>query len=509
MNQTTMSSIDPLATKHAARKGESGAKWLRGRWLLVWLFPLGYLLTDSAYQDKPNYFWLTLLAAASCAILLTRLGRSPNMASPVWIILGVFAVGYYSKFYWITWVLDTNAEWPFGWLFRSLANSRWLMFRAYEISTWGFVAFCLSGWAVLGWGPRDTPHWDKEQHWDEQETLIRHRITELSIPLLFALAVVVVTTGYAQYATGIAIAGVEAVYLPFRLAGVIVHSRDVTIPALLLLIIWLADGRQLGAMFSVALGMLVLHGLTQMLLLSSRGALLMMLFPLVMLWLLTGRFTARRRNVLLGIFFMAAWLHPVISEYRRLRVVGGAGDVAGAFTEAVGASGEFWSSASKGLTSLIARVVGTDMLLFAAQLGDVSLSFENISYYLFNPTRSLARIFTQDIAGFGPNTWEHLSAPSLLGTFYLVGGSVGVIIGAALWPVFWQLIWTFLQRLRWRSLPVAKSTVLVLIFSFTSEGTIDGIPFKGLIYGASLLLCEFLVREFVFPSPRRPVRSEA
>jgi hypothetical protein len=272
-------------------------------------------------------------------------------------------------------------------------------------------------------------------------------------------------------------------------------------PALLILIIWLAEQWQLRKIHSVALALLILHGFIQMLLASSRGALLNMILPLVFLWLLSARFTAGLRNLLLALFFIVAWMHPVLSQYRQLRAAGDIYDIAYAFTESLRASGDIWTNLSRGISSIISRVTGTESLLFAAQMEDVSFTFESIRYYLFNPERSLARIYTQDVVGFGPSVMRHLSAPSLLGAFYLIGGDVGVIIGVAGWTLFWIWFWRVIRRVRWQSLPVAQSMILLLIFQLSSEGDIDALPLRELIYGASLLLCEFLARRLMLLRP--------
>jgi len=342
----------------------------------------------------------------------------------------------------------------------------------------------------------------KNKWWNENGKVIRSKIARLGVPLFSILALVMAITAYVQYATGIAVAGAESVYLPFRLAGLIFYFRSITIPALLVLLIWLTEEYRLLKMHSIAIGLLILHGFIQMLLASSRGALLNMVLPVIFLWLLSARFTAGRRNLLIVLFLIVAWMHPVLSQYRQLRAAGDIYDIAHAFTESIRSSGDIWTNLSRGIISIISRVTGTESLLFAAQMEDVSFTFENIRYYLFNPERSLARIYTQDVIGFGPSVMWHLSAPSLLGAFYLIGGDAGVIIGVTVWTLFWIWFWRVLRRLRWRSLPVAQSMILLLIFHFTSEGDIDALPLRGLIYGASLLLCEFLARRLMLLPPR-------
>jgi hypothetical protein len=313
-----------------------------------------------------------------------------------------------------------------------------------------------------------------------------------------------VITGYAQYLTGVGIMGRGNVVLPFRMAGLIVHSRNVLIPTLYLLIIWLTDKWKLQQIFCIAIGLLIVHGLSQMVLASSRGALVNYLVPVFFLWLLTRRFTTWRLITMLMILFLISMLHPIISAYRVQRAVGEPSDIVGALTEALKASGNLVELLENGIVNIISRVIGVDGLLFAIAWGEGELSLENLRYYLFNPEgRSLARIYTQDVVGFGPSVTWHQNAPSLLGAFYLIGGNMGVVLGMSLWVIFWMLLWKGLKRQQWRTLPVIQACCLGLLWYASMEGNIDFFFFQGPMLGASLLLGEILIRTFVWRVSRQ------
>jgi hypothetical protein len=490
--------LDAQALEYVVPRGKLGA-----RWLLVWLLFMGFLFTISAYEDVEFYFVLTLLAIFSCVLLLTRLGNPINITLPIWVILGVFLIGYYFKFYWMTWVLQHDAAWPFDPLFLAPASSRSLMFEAYRVTALGFVTFCLTSWLFLGKRKGKVVVEDERSATDDQ--ISRRRIARFSIVIIIGLTILMVITGYAQYLTGVGIMGRDNVVLPFRMAGLIVHSRNVLIPTLYLLIIWLTDKWKLQQIFCIAIGLLIVHGLSQMVLASSRGALVNYLVPVFFLWLLTRRFTTRRLIIMLMILFLIFMLHPIISAYRVQRAVGEPSDIVGALTEALKASGNLVELLENGIVNIISRVIGVDGLLFAIAWGEGELSLENLRYYLFNPEgRSLARIYTQDVVGFGPSVTWHQNAPSLLGAFYLIGGNMGVVLGMSLWVIFWMLLWKGLKRQQWRILPVIQACCLGLLWYASMEGNIDFFFFfQWPMLGASLLLGEILIRTFVWRVSRQ------
>jgi hypothetical protein len=477
--------------RRSAAGRAAGGSASRLRWSVLALFPLGWLLTWQAYADPFGYAVLTAVSAMACALLLTRLRGPVTPLLPSWIILGVFLVGYYLKFFWMTSALQSGAEWPIDVLFLGPARSSTLMFRVYESTTWGFVTFCVTAWILLG--RRDAPVRAREAS-ALLASRARQRLTRMCMLLLVLLLPFMLVTGYVQLATGLGIAGAAGVSLPYKLSGVIIHSRAVLIPALLLLLVWVTDQHRLRLLHVVSFAALLVHGLMQMLLLSSRGALIHTALPVLFLWLNTGRFTPRRRVGLLALAIVVAWLHPIISDYRFLRATASL-NVMHAFSRAAEANGDHWATVTRGAANLVGRVSGSDAFLYAARVEVEKPTLKNVRYYLFNPNdRSLARIYTQDLAGYGRKVLNHLNVPGILGAFYLIGGNVAVVLGIFLWTVFWQVVWAALRRSRLRSFPVAASSLLLVLLMMTSEGDVDGLPIRAVLYGLAILVCEFFVR---------------
>lgn len=498
------------------------------RWLLLIVFPLGFLISWPAYDQWSDYLWLTVIAMVACGLLLTRLGRPLVDTLPLWVILSVFLLGYYLKFYWMSWALMTGAPFPVPG-FERLAQSPDLRLRVYQFTTMGFGVFCVAGFAF----------W---RRWEFGARLLSEDATRLgtSAPiwprlgtvLLSLLTVVMVGTGYAQYITGVAILGRPMVRLPFRLAGVIFYARTLAVPMLLLLVVWLSMRRRSWVAVVLALLMLMCHGLSQMVLSSSRGSLIDMVIPLVFLPILeSGK--ARREVVLIiaavaTAFAVSSLLHPVISRYRLVRASGDPRDITGALSQALESPIEpeepsepirpyppsyrpggratlpalVMSYGARGVQSILARVVGAEHMLYVVQEPDTPPSQDKLRHYLADSdARPLTLVYTHEVMGI-PRSQPTSGAPSLVGAFYLLGGSIGVCAGVTLWTALWALVWGLGQRLNLCTRPVAQSMLLQMLLRWTSEGDIDTIPLRGSLLLACVLLCEVLVRASVWRGSR-------
>ena len=119
------------------------------RWLLLLIFVGGYIATFYSFEQVAlEYLGLTMLAIFACCLLLLRLKPPLVNKLPIWLILFVFMVAYYLKFYLMVW----NPEiMPSGFLrqFYWMLNSPEILLDTYAAMTYAFVTFCLTSWWLL------------------------------------------------------------------------------------------------------------------------------------------------------------------------------------------------------------------------------------------------------------------------------------------------------------------------------------------------------------------------
>ncbi len=428
-------------------------KWYKSRWLLPLLFLMGYLTTYSKLEGfEVEYLVLTYFSILACCLLLTRLGPPLHKKLPIWIILIVFIVAYYLKFY----LLVSNPEiLGEGWVQRKLyllLQSPPVLFETFETISYAFIVFCITAWFLLS-SARSL-----------RMKILKKEINYRSvIPILIWLIPILMgITTYVMYITGICRMAADIPYLPFRLAGWIFYIRTTLIPALLLLLIWCSDKAGLRKFFTFGIILLFLHGMSDMLLRSSRGFIVISFTLLVLLFVVAGRITKKRVQLFGVILLISILLWPVISYYRYVRAVDHNVSLVHALVESaknVSSTGSFSLSEmfKEGATALIFRFVGADSLIHIMGANLPPLYTHAIGI-------SVSRFFALDVIGvpYGPVITG--CSPSFPGYFYLVGGNALVIIAMASFVFLSWFFWCLLAKLKLRCLPVAQALFLWWIF---------------------------------------------
>ncbi len=462
---------------------KSNLKWYKARWFLLLIFVGGYITTFPIFKPVAlEYLSLTMISIFACSLLLACLKPPLVNKLPIWIILGVFIVAYYLKFYVMVWepeIIPSGFFRRFYWMI----NSTEILLDTYSTMTYAFVTFCLTAWWLLVF--TKTP-----QIQPFKREINYRRIIPILIWLLLPL--MIVTAGI-MYSTGIGRMGAEAVYLPFRLAGWIQHIRVSLIPALLLLLIWYSDraGWQKHLNFGILL--LFLHALSDMLLRSSKGSLLVMFMMLILLFVIVGKITKQRIHLFGIILSITIVLWPIISAYRGFRSGSYPVPIGSSLSKSIGGILSFGSISfleilSNASKSFFFRFVGGDSLLaiVGSGLQPMGTSAFNIS---------ITKFVTVEIFGF-PSDKPMGVGPSLLGWFYIVGGNYLVVVGIFCLMLLTWMIWYSFSKARLRCLPVAQTLFLSLIISIFSGGALDGKYLTVLVMIGSIAVCEWIARTF-------------
>lgn len=464
------------------KKVRRKAKWYKLRWLLPVLFCIGYLATYSKFEGfEIEYLALTFFSIIACCFLLTRLNPPLNKKLPIWIILAVFMVAYYLKFYWMVYDPEILGN---GWTMKklySLIQYPTVLFETFTTISYAFITFCVTAWFLLG----NT----RSLHMEPLKKRINYR-SVISI-LLWLIPVLMGVTTYVMYITGIGRMAADNPYLSFRLAGWVFHVRTTLIPALLLLLIWSSDKAGLRKYFAFGIILLFLHGMSDMLLRSSRGAILIPFILLTILFLVTGRINKKRVQLFGVILSITILLWPVISYYRYVRAADPTIALDHILVESiknVSSTGSFSLSETfkEGVTSVIFRFIGADSLI---QIMGANLA----PLYTSAFGMSVTRFFTFNVVGFPPNAIQGCS-PSFPGYFYLIGGNGLVVIAMASFVFLSWFCWCLLAKLKLRCLPVAQALFLWWIFSVFSSGVLDRLYLGILVMAGSIAACEWLLR---------------
>jgi hypothetical protein len=453
------------------------------RFNIIWLIPLTFLagqliICIQSEVFDVRYILLTIALTVVSIYLIRRLGEFSIVNFPLWLLLIIIFVTYFIQFYWILLDPQITANNWFPSLYW-LAYSPEARFNSFLTATLGFVAFAITAYIIAARPIQDT------------KTNSNQAVNNLyTISILSWLIVVLITsTSYIMYATGIGRMGEETVTLPFRLSGWIFYTRTTLIQGLILLLIWCSDNSGLKKYFTFGIILLLIHGITELLLTSSKGFFLILLLDLVFLLILSGRLNKQRLSFTIVTVMLAIMLWPVFSYYRYARMLDYKVPITTSLREAVeslylGPSTYTEESANSiqgiffrtGMISLL-PIMGSEPEPLGAGIIETS------------PTN----FYTNDVLGYST---EHItsSAPSLFGWFYLLGGNIAVVIGVPLLTFIFWYGWRLLTKLKLLSLPVSQAIFLGFILGITIEGTLDRLWLQLLIITGSIAGCEFVLR---------------
>ena len=420
-------------------------RWHRFRWLLLLLFIVGYISTFSRFEScAVEYLGLTMLSVLACCLLLSVLSCPIRFALPVWLLLVVFAVAYYFKFYLIVYNPEIVESLWFPHLY-FVAESPGILLKAYAITTCTFSIFCFTAWLFFVL----TSHIQKSI----PETELNHRFI-LSI-LVWLIPILMMLTGCGMYITGVARMGASCAYLPFRLAGWMFYTRFVLIPGLLLLLVWCGDQAGLQKYSNLGITLLFLHGISELLLRSSRGVLLGLFMLLVLFFVSACRMNKYRLILFITIIIFTVLVFPVISDYRYIRAADKDISITKALEDSIAQQKETSLAETLGRTSwnIVFRFIGIDSLLPILGVDFKPLGISS----LFES--STERYYTNSVLRY-PLSAEHSSAPSLPGWFYLANGAYFAVIGVSCFIILTLIFWYILIRARLLCQPVAQAMFL-------------------------------------------------
>jgi len=468
------------------------AKHLTGyRWLVLALFlpmPLSQTLGVPGATEITALCGFGWLLGAT--VLLWAMGKPLRNTLWVWIVLFVFVMGFYVKFFAFAYGMGTPVfdllMYELAWADRTQLND------ALVWSTIGFLTFALSASFMLRM--RSIPQLAPPPpiYWIRQTTLY-WIIGSTLIGVVVSLAAALVF-GFGQM-------GLEHHELPLHLDAVFTRFRITLAPAIFVTALWATDHRETRRVWLFTLGALTLSAVLDAYVRGSRGSIVIAFLPLIFLWLLSGTYTAGRRALTGAIVFLTVALFPLFTSVRNERIATGQGaeyDAQAATAQSSSAEGMALS-----LNQIGGRVVGIDSMIEILRHME-SPPGANQNLTTLNPSRMLwlasggqmVTYMTYDVVGIPVDVVEGRS-PGFLGGLYLVGGPDGMVLMTMGYAIFLSFVWR-------RTSQHAYATPLLaflasVILSYTEEG-VYGLenPVSTVL---AITIVVWLFRRFVMPRP--------
>lgn len=457
------------------------------RWLVLLVFPVSYFLTLSRYSDySVEYLGYNMAAILSSGILMYSLNDLRKNNPVVWITFISLLLLYIVRFTWVSLDPEPVRVMLHTPVFNNMIRDESL-FDGYRYSILFFVTYCLATAGLVR---------NLQGHWEEESRLMNRM--EAVFPfmvraLTFFLPVFVILLAAVAYRYKIGEMGVDpGDPLPFRLKGIIFYLRLVFIPLAILLLIYMAERSSMYFHSRFALALFLVHGVLDMLIRSSRSPLLLCVL-LIVLFVMSGGLRLLRIEKIAGVFVACAGIVmvPVMTQFRFLRVEEGADIVSAIISSMADSIINMPEYFMRGLEFVLFRLPGIEAISAMQGMGAEPLG-QNV-FEVFRHSQGIAGYLTHNVYTIAPHK-SLLFAPGVVGWFYLVGGSVSVVLGAVIVALASVSLWKVIGRARLVTLPVVKTFYMWMMFNVLTEGTIDGMLFMFAVGVLGLLSFEIAIR---------------
>jgi len=455
---------------------------------------------------------LSAVSALVAIVVVRQLLNHKGLTIHFWAMFVILLMGYYVKLGILALLYDSSASGLADFAGEgaaSLLGNAPVFMASYELTTVSFVGFGLAVLTITmlrsarAAGSSKTGYSDARGRW----------VSLNFVPRLLGLTTLIYAIGAAiQLSYGIGMGFPRQEELSFRLAGVLLTVQRYLVPLAFLFVIWGADQARLIGIGRTGVMLYLLYGITYGLITTSKAALIFVVASLAGLWVSAGTLNAKRARLIVGVFLFSLVFSGYLSGIRILRA-----DPAISITETIVAplftgsslvgSGVEQPDAFLLILQISLRSVGMDALLNVVAY-DPSFSLDRWMSILAGEN-SLDEIYGRDILGFNPDTLTGVAfSPSLFGAFYILTCSIwatGMLV--FLYTIMWHAVFRFVDRSSLVLRPALLAILLLSVLLYTSEGTIETIPFTLGLISIAGLVGEYGIRGMVGKAVFNTLRS--
>ena len=402
---------------------------------VVVFFVMSFMVTLKfvPHEQSLYYSLLSILNIIAFLGLAVFLGKPKVSHAPILLILYSLLITYFLQFFLV--LYEPRIAGFDMWIDDFVADPT-IVLRYFEAVTVGFCSFCLGSiFSILF--VRKKPR--------SLTSKVPYYPSKYFITLTALIVFLAVLSGSVMAIFGTSSMAGDSVALPYRLSGIVFYTRVDVIPSLLILGIFLADINKRSRFVIFFLCLLVLHGLSDMLLRSSRGFLLQIVIMTTMMFVFSGTLNATRVKALGWSIAFTVIVLPIVGLARGLRDNGIVGDGFGIF----GAISTFLTYESE---ILFTTLLNAMFFLLVRFTGAVSLlqvigrDPDFVLYRLLEPGFTVGDYMTYEVMGW-PIDQAMGYAPSTFGYFYLLSGIQALAIGMVILVIGVMVVWSLILSL--------------------------------------------------------------
>ena len=471
--------------------------------IFICFFPMllfiGYLLTLSYFSDFIiSYTFFSLIAIFSSFLLLTKLNSFSKPLLPIWLIFLYLFFFYQIKFYYLIIGVDDDViSKTIGGIFLPAFRDVNVLFSSFITNALAFTVFCISSWIYISFFK-----YQKKIQIKKSDIILSYRNLKFIKRLLLLAVVLFILTSYIMYKTQMGVLGIEPLHMPFKIEGIIISIRNILIPSIFSLSLWLSAKQSYSKYTKITIILFALHSIVDTFLRGTKGSSIANMIICVTLLMLIARIeiTFKNKILLLSMALIAILVFPLMRIYRGLRIE----DADMVFSKDILLK-TFYNFKDIPLVELLVDALQSIFLRFAGSDMTIIFNYVNVQPLLLSPHTTFNMLLFNKLGHFityllfGEWSSTTVILPGIVGWFYLLGGNIFVVFGFSLIPLVVLIFWQKLSNMNLYILPIVQLIFAGLLLNILSSGGIEQIiQLKFLAYPASTIFLETMSRKYLY-----------
>jgi len=421
---------------------------------------MGFILTKDLITSFQYYYLLLNICAFFSAAFIAKIIKKPSLKNiHIWIIFLIFIVGYFFKFYVLSYLKLNHSDFGADFLNTNfplesyLLGKPILLINYFEIVTVLLSVFAFTSFYISS----DSNLVEKKNTENFIMPLASYNQKKFNL-LFFCTLVFSVLFFSFQLKTGIGVVSRDpnsVMSLPFRLAGIISALGKWFLPVLFMTLVLFSFATNKKWNQYISIIFYLVFGIIATLISTSRFDFLFNIITLTVLLFSIGRLSKKYLFILAILFCVASFSNNLLSFMR---------------------TGLLTDSGYIKYIILLLRTNGADSLLNIIN-HSASFSLDRVIYKLFESPLTINEQFGLDVLGVYPTVGLGFST-SLIGHFYFIFENIGLVsILFSFYIFIWHFAFLYASKIFTDVTPIFISLLSVILAFITSEGNFGSLVF--------------------------------
>jgi hypothetical protein len=475
------------------------------KWLVILIFPIGFYISYKLIDNFFLYFLFTTCNIFSSTFIVYSLKKFKINDTYLWVIFYIFIFAYFVKYYILTYLfININDYYEYLEIYYPIETEYFkkpeIILNYFQDITFILFSFSLYIKLFVYKNNRNKNY----NHIINNLSNLKVSNFKLKILLGFVVSLWIIflniqlnlklgfVSGNEEYSTK----------LPYHLGGLIMTVLNLIVPLLFLLILFFSTTSGFKGVYKSTTFIYIIYGVVTGLVSTSKASIYSVIISLFIVWLLTNRLNKKKIFTILLTLPLLSLFNLLLSAYRVSRIYDPNLTI-GEITYRLFSSfrtnnfDELTNGGTQGAVLKTTQSIGLFMRLNGADSYlnilnyNPSFSFKRIIDLIIFEPKSIYVLYSEEVLGL-PSTAGLAFSPSLLGYLkFLLGNTIAVCIGFFLYILFWHLIFSFVRKLNFTIEPIIISMLIILLAHYTSEGTLEAMPFSIFI----ILLISFIIEK--------------